>query len=106
MMSFFCSGTSTCSEKTGISCGPVSMASYMCLSLTPIRVGACLPPGSAPPDPAKLWQAVQLVRKNCPPSTSDRVGGAEAAELPSGGDGGPPASEPTYPAGALVSSSL
>ena len=31
--------------------------------------GANRPRGSAPPAPAKLWQAVQLVRKNSPPRT-------------------------------------
>jgi hypothetical protein len=41
----------------------------MCRGETPISEGAYLPPGSAPPEAAKLWQAVQLVRKNSPPRT-------------------------------------
>ena len=69
MMSRLSCGVSTSLEKTGICCGPVSSASKMCLSVTPVSLGAYLPWGSAPPEPAKLWQAVQLVRKISPPRT-------------------------------------
>ena len=69
MMSRLSAGVSTPLLNTGICCGPVSSASKMCFSETPVSLGANLPRGSAPPAPAKLWHAVQLVRKNSPPLT-------------------------------------
>src|SRR5665647_1277385 len=60
MMSFLSVGDRLVSLKTGIDCGPVTMASYMCLPLTLRRLGANLPRVRAPPEPAKLWHIAQL----------------------------------------------
>ena len=98
------SGVSTSSEKTGICCGPVSMASYMCFAETPMSVGAKRPRGRAPPAPAKLWQAVQLVRKNSPPRTMSSLVTSETSYSDSSGTSGPGPSEATYAASASISS--
>ena len=100
------SGLSTSSEKTGICWGPVSIASYMCFSLTPSRDGANRPRGSAPPAPAKLWQAVQLVRKNSPPRTTSSLSMSVVPYSSSEGTAGPGPSEATYAASASISSLL
>ena len=46
------SGVMVLSPKTGIDCGPVSIASYMCFGVVFFSEGAYLPRVSAPPDPA------------------------------------------------------
>src|SRR3954447_14779648 len=76
----------------------------MCFGSTFISDGAYLPFGSAPPRPAKLWHAVQLVRNSSPP----RVTCSSVALLTSydseAGTAGPGASEATYAARASISS--
>ena len=87
------SGVMTSSENTGICCGPVIMASAMCLALTPSSLGAYLPPGRAPPAPTELWHAVQLVRKNSPPSRICSTLLPEMSVYSSSGIAGPGASD-------------
>src|SRR5436190_15085970 len=104
MTSRFSEGLSTRSENTGICCGPVSMASYMCFSLTPLSEGANLPRGSAPPAAAKLWQAVQFVRQNCPPLETADESTPAVSYSDLSGTAGPGPRDATYAASALISS--
>ena len=62
MISRFSSGVMVPSPNTGIDCGPVSIASYMCRGVVFFSEGAYLPRVRAPPEPAKLWHMAQLVR--------------------------------------------
>src|SRR5512144_1831718 len=75
----------------------------MCFGVTPFSDGAYLPPGSAPPEPAKLWHAVQLVRKNSPPRTTDSLLTPSMEYASFGGMAGPGPREATYAARASVS---
>ncbi len=78
----------------------------MCTGSTPISVGAYLPSGSAPPVAAKLWQAVQFVRKNSPPRTISSVVASEVSYASGSGTEGPGPSEATNAARASISSSV
>jgi hypothetical protein len=80
----------------------------MCFSETPLRLGAYLPRGSAPPEPSKLWHAVPLVRKSWPPrAIAARCSSSERPSIDqsdSSGVAGPGPRDATYAARATISS--
>ena len=76
------------------------------LGRRPSATGRTCRAGSAPPAPAKLWQAVQLVRKNSPPRTMSSLVASETSYSDSSGTAGPGPSEATNAASASISSSL
>ena len=112
MTDFLSSGGMLPSENVSIDWGPVSMASSMCSGSTPRIFGAKPPRGMAPPEPSKLWHAVQLARKIWPPRVSVLVGTPRSDSVargvvmsPSGIDGPVPRLA-TYAASAAISSSV
>jgi len=68
MMSRFSSVVRVKSLKTGMFCGPVTIAAYMCSALVLVRAGAYLPSVRAPPAAATLWHIAQLMRKSSAPA--------------------------------------
>src|SRR4029079_1101035 len=74
----------------------------MCLLVTPLRLGANLPRGSAPPEAAKLWHAVQFVLKNWPPRTTSALDAPVGSYSDFDGIAGPGPSEATYAASWLL----
>src|SRR3954452_20717726 len=78
----------------------------MCFAETPRRFGAYLPPGRAPPLPAKLWQAVQFVRKNWPPRTISSLLDPFTSYRSLSGTAGPGPSDWMKAPRALISDSL
>ncbi len=78
----------------------------MCLALTPVSLGAYLPWGSAPPEPAKLWHAVQLVRKISPPRTMLSLLALATSYSDFGGTSGPGPRDATYAPSWLISSGV